>query len=437
MKSSVLEKKRITVLGAGFGGLKAAWDIGRNLKKLGLEDRYEIILIDRNSYHTYYPTLYEVATTSKNLANQIDLKKIVTIPLAEIFENKPVRVVQEKISELDLLEGDIHSESGKKYGFDYLVLALGTEVNYFDIPGLEENSISLKSFIDAVQIRDTVWNLIEGAPKEKRFNIVVGGAGSTGVELAGELKSWLCQLSDEKTALCNINLQLVQATPTVLPGFHPRIIDKVTKRLNSIGVEILAGEGIQKVEKNQIHLSGGRLLPFDVLIWTGGVKAASLMGSLPIKKEPRGRAEVSGAMFCLPQTPDLELAGKIYGIGDSVCVYDPKTGKPIPQIAEAAIEQGKIAAHNIIEDIKFAEKLSEKPRHRIFQPRSEYPYVIPVGAKYAVAKIGPFIVCGFPGWILKGLIELYYLILNVLPVRKALSMWFLGLKIFIQNDRLG
>lgn len=431
------QKKKIVILGAGFGGLKVARILNRNILRSGLEEKYEILLIDRNGYHTYYPTLYEIATTSKNLANQIDLKRIVTIPLSDIFEKNPITIIQDKVTELDLIEGDIHSENGTKYKFDYLVMALGAEINYFGIPGLEESSLSLKSFTDAVKIRDSVWNLIEGAPKDRQFNIIIGGGGSTGVELAGELKSWLCQLSDEKTTLCNVNLQLIQATPTVLSGFHPRIIDKVTKRLNSIGVEIISGETITKADKNQISLSSGRLVPYDLLIWTGGVKASSIFGTLPIKKEPKGRAEVSGNMYCLPQTPDLKLYGKIYAIGDSVCIYDPSTGKPIPQIAEVAIEQAKIAAYNILEDIKFAEGLSDKPRHETFAPRREYPYVIPVGAKYAVAKIGPFIICGFPGWILKGVIELYYLILNVLPLKKALKMWLLGLKIFIQNDRLG
>ena len=431
------KKKKIVILGAGFGGLKAVRILSKKIRDLNLEGKYEVILIDRNNYHTYYPTLYEIATTSKNLANQLDLKKIVTIPLTDIFENNPITLIQDKIAELDLIDGDIHSENGEKYGFDYLVLALGTEVNYFDISGLRENSLSLKSFLDAIQIRNSIWNLIEGAPKEKQVNIVIGGAGSTGVELAGELKSWLCQLSEEKTTLCKINLRLVQATPTILPGFHHQIIEKVTKRLNSIGVEILTGEGVTKVSKNAISLSSGRQLPYNILIWTGGVKTSSLMGTLPLKKEPRGRTEVTRAMFCLPQTPDLKLYGKIYAIGDSVCVYDPITGKPIPQIAEVAIEQGKIAAHNILEDIKFAEGLTAAPMHKTFSPRREYPYVIPVGGKYAIAKFGPIIICGFFGWILKGVIELYYLILNALPMRKALSMWFLGLKIFIQNDRLG
>ncbi len=431
------DKKKIVVLGAGFGGLKAAQVLSSGIRKLELEEKYDVVLIDQRNYHTYYPTLYEIATTSKNLANQLDLKRIVTISLSDIFEDKPITVIQERLTELDLIEGDIHSESGKKYGFDYLVMALGTEVNYFDIPGLKENSITLKSFADAIQIRDAVWNLIEGASKEKRFNIVIGGGGSTGVELAGELKSWLCQLRDEKTALCNINLQLIQAAPTLLPGFHPKVIDKVTERLNSIGVEILIGEGITKVGKREISLTSGRQIEYDILIWTGGVKASNLIVTLPLKKEAKGRPEVSPAMSCLPQTPDLELYGRIYAVGDSICVYEPESGKPIPQLAEAAIEQAKVAAHNILEDVKFAEKITDKPRHRIFKPKKEYPYVIPVGAKYAVAKIGPFIISGFPGWIIKGLIELYYLILNVLPLRKALKMWLHGLKIFIQNDRLG
>src|SRR3989344_1500516 len=102
------DKKKIVILGAGFGGLKTAQVLNNGIRKLGLEEKYEISLIDRNNYHTYYPTLYEIATTSKNLANQIDLKKIVTIPLADIFMDNPLNIIQTNVAELDLIDGDIH-----------------------------------------------------------------------------------------------------------------------------------------------------------------------------------------------------------------------------------------------------------------------------------------------------------------------------------------
>lgn len=439
---ALITKKKIVILGGGFGGLKAAFLLSKKLTAADLLDKYELILVDKNSYHTYYPTLYEIATTSKNLASEIKLKEITTFSFTEIFENKPVSFLQKTVSELDLIEGDIHFFDGGKLGFDYLILALGSETNYFDIPGLKENSFALKSFLDAIRIRDEIWNKIESNQSKSQLKIVIGGGGSTGVELAGEIKSWLCQLEKEFKE-CLVSLKIIEAGPTILPGFNEKIINKVTQRLRKIGVEIALNEAIEKVDKSnavgqgKIILKSGRIENFDILIWTGGTKAVSLMAALPLKKEKRGRAEVAGQMECLPQSEDLKLYGKIYGLGDSICFYNPETNRPIPQIAEAAIEQGKIAAHNIMEEIFVNEGFKKQARIKKYIPQKEYAYIIPIGGKYAVAKVGPIVFSGLGGWILKGLVELYYLLWNVLPPSQAIKIWLKGLKIFIQNDRLG
>jgi len=139
--------------------------------------------------------------------------------------------------------------------------------------------------------------------------------------------------------------------------------------------------------------------------------------------------EVAGELECLPQTPDLKLYGKIYGLGDAVCFYDPVTGKPIPGVARAALSQAKVVAHNVFCDI-------QKNKNRKKYKPMEYPYVIPIGGKWAIVKIGPFVIAGFCGWILKGLVELNYL-LSIMPFFKAIKLWLTGLRIFVQNDRLG
>jgi NADH:ubiquinone reductase (H+-translocating) len=427
-------KKKIVILGAGFGGVKAAFELCKKLDRLKLGDKYKLTLVDKNKYHTYTPTLYEIATTSKDLANQIELKHIVTFHLDEIFEEKNITILNNMVSKVDLIEGDIHFQDSNKLKFDYLVLALGAEPNYFGIPGLQENSLPLKTFMDALKIRDAIWSKVEEGAK--RIRIVIGGGGSTGVELAGEIKSWLCQLEQELSK-CDATVSIIEGMPTVLNGFNERIVNKVTKRLQKIGVELLTGEFIAKAEPNKITLKSGRIVESDILIWTGGVKAASLMGELPLKKEQRGKIVAESQMECLPQSPDLKLYGKIYGLGDAICFYNPTTNKPIPLLAEAAINGAEIVAHNIVEDIKVAEGIAKKARHKIFTPKDEYPYVIPVGGKYAVAKLGPLVISGFAGWVLKGFIELYYMLFNVLPPLKALRVWLKGLAIFVKNDRLG
>lgn len=428
------DKKKIIILGAGFGGIKAAFSICKKLEALDLTEKYELVLADKHDYHTYTPTLYEIATTSKNLANQINLKQIVTFPLEEIFRDRKITILKNQVQNVDLIEGDIHFEDQTKLKFDYLVFALGSETNYFGIPGLQENSFPLKSFIDAIKIRDAVWNKIESG--EKELKIIIGGGGSTGVELAGEIKSWLCQL-EEEFRHCSASVTVIEGAQTILPGFNEKVIKRVTHRLKKIGVNLLVGELAAKAEPGKILLKSGRIIDFDILIWTGGVKAVSLMGELPLKKETRGKVEVVGEMECLPQSEDLKLYGKIYGLGDAICFYNPETNRPIPQVAEAAIEQADIIAHNIIEDIKTSEGLSKRPHHLKYTPKMEYSYIIPVGGKYAVAKIGPLVISGFAGWILKGLVEIYYLLWNVLPPKQALKVWLKGLKIFVQNDRLG
>ncbi len=433
-------KKNIVVLGAGFGGLRTAILLAKKVRRSGMSGSCRVFLVDKNSYHIYTPTLYEAATTSKEHANYLDIKSIVTFPVDGIVGKTGINFIQGEVKELDLQSGDIHLADARKLKFDYLVLALGSETNYFDIPGLKESSLALKTFLDAIRVRDKIIDLIQSGKEEIR--VVIGGGGSTGVELAGELQNWLCELAEELPASpmtpsrggpsgqrCRSRVTIVEAGPTLLPGFPSRIIEKVQRRLKGFGTEIFVNEAIDKVAPGKAALKSGRKLPFDLLIWTGGVKAASLMVAMPLKKEKRGRVEVAGEMECLPQSPDLKLYGKIYGLGDAVCFYDPVTGKPIPGVARAALSQAEVVAHNIWCD------LTGQKKHEKYEPM-EYPYIIPVGGKWAIAKVGPLIVWGFGGWVLKLLVEINYVI-SILPLWKAIRLWLKGLWIFIKNDRLG
>ncbi|MBI4119456.1 MAG: FAD-dependent oxidoreductase [Parcubacteria group bacterium] len=419
-------EKHIVILGGGFGGVRTALLLGRKLKRLKLRGRYHVTLVDKNEYHTYTPTLYEIATTSKETANNLDLRSIVTFPLKEIFDGTGVEVVCGTVKELDLADGDIHLDK-KDLRFDYLVLALGSEPNYFGIAGLKEHSRPLKSFMDALRIRDAVLDATFSASggKKPAAKIVIGGGGSTGIEIAGEIKEWLPQT----------DVTIIEAADTVLSGFAGNVIRKVIKRLARIGVNVLTKESIESIHDGEIILKSKRKIPYDVLIWAGGVMASRMISSLPLQIEKRGRVEVAGEMECLPQTPDLKLHGKIYALGDNVCFYDPATKRPAAGVARAALLQAKTVAENVTQDILFEEKRIKAMHRRTYEP-AEYPYIIPIGGKYTVAKIGPFVICGFWGWILKGLVELNYLV-SILPLRHAIRIWLKGLKIFIQNDRLG
>ena len=155
-----------------------------------------------------------------------------------------------------------------------------------------------------------------------------------------------------------------------------------------------------------------------------------------VRKHASGMIESTGTMECILENSKIADNNKIYGIGDAICTINQKTGQIIPQVARAALSRATIASHNIIERIKYTEGLTTRPNIKTYIPAGEYPYVIPVGGKWAVAKLGPIIISGFFGWVLKGLVEINYL-LSIMPKWKAFKLWIKGLRIFIQNEQLG
>ena len=432
---SKFEKKKIVILGAGFGGLRAALDLGRSITKLKLADRYEVILVDQNAYHTYAPTLYEIATTDENLASQLDLKRIVTIDVRKSIGWLPIEFIQSRVSEIDIAGGDIHFESGTRLQFNYLVLALGSQANYFNIPGLADHSLPFKTVLDALRLRQRLLEEVEdpGCPK---LRIVVGGGGSTGVELAAEVKLALSHMNRVASGQCGVDVTVIDGAATILAPFGEAIIKRAQKRFALLEIHTLTSARISALTEKEVQIKDGAPVPYDIFIWTGGVAPNMLMSTLRMKKDPTGaRPLTTSEMTCLPEGPDLRFYGPIYGIGDAVCFMDPKTSRPVPGVARAAIVQGQVVAHNIIEQIKCDEKLSAAPKFRIYKPK-QYPYVIPVGGKFAIARFGPVVFSGIFAWISKGLIEGRYLF-SILPFFSALNLWLKGLWIFLRNDRLG
>ncbi len=427
--------KKIVILGGGFGGLRAARDLGRRIKNAKLDRLYHVVLVDQNAYQTYTPTLYEIATTPESLATQLDLKRIVTFNLEQMVYHLPVEVVKAKVTEVDVAGGDIHLESGTRIGFDYLVVALGSQVNYFNIPGLADHSYTLKSVIDALRLREKLIMEVED-PDRKSISIVVGGGGSTGVELASEIKLSLQHMRRIECGECGAQVTIVDGAATVLPPFGPAIIKRAEKRLGDLEIDTILNERIAGVDEQKITLQSGKIIPYDIFIWTGGVSPNMLMSSMRMKKDSSGtRVLAQSGMTCLPEREDLKFYGSIYGIGDAICFMDPKTGRPVPGVARAAIVQGSVVAHNIFEEIKVAEGITKEPRFKTYTPL-QYPYIIPVGGKYAIARFGPFVFSGIAAWIVKGLVEGNYLF-SILPFSVALRLWLRGLWIFVRNDRLG
>jgi NADH dehydrogenase len=425
MTDAPIEQRTIAILGAGYGGLSAARKLGELfLLEPRLQEHYRIVLVDRHPYQLYTPTLYEIATTSATLAKNIELERIITFPISEAIRGLPVEFIEATAETIDLKTRTIRLQGRDPLSWEYLIIACGTETNFYGIPGLEAHSLPLKTFIDAVRIRDAVEAAFSD-PVQKPIRVLVGGGGSTGVEFSAELINWTRHLEKryKKRGVCRIIL--LEAGPEILASIDPNAMERARIRLEDLGVVIRTDAAIKKVEKNEVELDTGERIPFDILVWTGGVKAGKLVAELETKLDPKGRAEVEETLACIPTDPHLDVAKRVFAIGDAACFNDPKTGRPVPGVARAAIEQGVIAAFNVVADIRNHPK-------RQFRPRT-YPYIVPVGGKWAVVKIGPLLISGLAGWIVKGLVELRYLT-SVLPIRFALKTWLKGLWIFIRND---
>ena len=392
-------------------------------RKVGKD--HEIILIDKNHYHTFHALLYEAATTSQAVANHLDLHNVITYYVDDMVEGRHVKFIKAEVTSIDIGGGDVHFKDHDPLKYDFLVVALGSESNFFDIPGLKENALEIKSFINALEIRDTIAALLD---EKEEIKIAIGGGGSTGVELSAEIQNWFNEIKITRKKF-NPAVTLINSGPTILAGFDKDVVHLVSKRLRGLGVKTLNNKTITKVSPNSVSLQNGQEVPYDVFVWTGGVRANSILQTMKLKLEDKGRTETSNNLICVPEDPNLKVYGRVYGIGDAVCARDA-AGNPTPMLVQPALQQAKVAAKNIILELR-----GKKPK-LIFKPFKNYPYIIPVGGKYAVGCVGPLVVSSWPCWIAKGLVEINYL-RSIMPLKKALKIWLKGLMIFIQNDRLG
>jgi len=328
--------KQILILGGGYGGLLTALSARAHLTP----EEASITLINRFDSHQIITELHRLA--AGNVA-----EKAVALPLEKLLKNKSINIQVETASKIDLEGKKVVAESGYSFGYDTLVLALGSETNYFGIPGLQENSFVLKSVADANRIFKHVEERIRQYSKTKDkadATFVIGGGGLTGVELVGEL-------ADELPAICrkngvdfeDISLYVVEAMPNILPMFSPELIARAASSLEARGVEFLTSLAITEVNGNAVTLKDGRVIETNTLVWTGGVQGNSLVANCGIEVN-RGRATVNEALQSVSH-PEVYLAG------DCAVVFGPE-GRPYPPTAQLAWQMGELVGANIAAEYK-------------------------------------------------------------------------------------
>ena len=404
-----MENEKIIILGAGYAGIKAAKTLNKKFKK---DNSVEITLIDQNPHHTLLTELHEVA------GNRIESSGV-KISLTDIFSNSKVQVVEDKITDINTKKELLISEN-KKYDYDYLVLGVGSEPAYFNIPGMEENAFTLWSLDDAKEINNHIRNMFKLAANEQDLNkreemltFTIGGAGFTGIETAGEIAEWTDDLCDKyNISPREVSIKVVEAQKGILPNLGAQQIRNAEQYLTQeLEVDLLTEANICEVKNNSILVNSctkedGYItdtsdseeeIKTRTLIWTGGIKAKDFVKKIGVNLNHRDRIEVNQYL----QTS----INNIYAIGDNA-YFETKDDYALPQLVEAAVQAGKCAAYNIHADIK-DKQLKE------FDPQL-HGVMVSVGSNYAVAELKPISnltipLVGFLAMMAKHLINIHYL----------------------------
>ncbi|MEK9175752.1 MAG: FAD-dependent oxidoreductase, partial [Patescibacteria group bacterium] len=274
--------KEIIIVGGGFGGVRVAKKLAKSNNDI------HITLIDKSHYHTFYSDLYEVATA--NLAETVahvpnefyELKSTSAYPLENIFSNNlNVTVLYDEVVGINFQKNEVLLKSEVTKRYDYLVLGAGSETNYYNISGLYECVFPLKSLWDAMSIRNAIDEVFFNAAKKSTITIVIGGGGFTGCEFAGELCYFVRQLAKQHGhSLDAIGVVMIEGSTSLLSGLDAWVQKKTRKRLESIGLKVMVNSIIKSIEDQTIILDDESKIPFDILIWTAGVRANKLTSGI-------------------------------------------------------------------------------------------------------------------------------------------------------------
>ncbi len=325
------------IVGGGFAGIGCA----KELAKHG----FLVNLIDRNNYHQFQPLLYQVATAELSTTD-------VARPLRAVFKNhQNVQVHRAEVTNVDAATRTVTTKDGRTFTGDYLVLAAGSQPNFFNTPGASEHAFPLYTVEHARALRNRLLQVFEDAEADPSLldkgalNIVIVGAGPTGVETAGALTDAINKVIPKRFHEVDINrarIYLVDHGTVVLAAFSDRAHAYAADRLEHSGVHLKLKTGVSEVLPDRVKLSDGTEILTHVVVWGGGIQAPELAAKLGL---PQGRG---GRIVTLP---DLTVDGfpHVYALGDMANMPD-HDGNDLPQLGSVALQAGTWAARNIIAD---------------------------------------------------------------------------------------
>ena len=377
---------RIVIIGGGFAGLALV----EKLKHKELQ----VVLFDKNNFHQFQPLLYQVATSALEpdsivfpFRKQFNGYKNVVFRLVEVEE------IQPSLNTLITSKGKVH--------YDYLVIASGTTTNFFGMDKVAENSLGMKDIRDSLNIRHMMLQNLEQAAitcddkeRDALTNFVIVGGGPAGVEMAGALAEFCKYILPKdypEYPSSIMNIYLIEAIDELLSTMSDKASSKTLKYLEDLNVKVLLNEAVSNYDGNEVTTKSGKTILAKNLIWTAGVKGQFPNG-IDEKHIVRGNRIKTDA--------NLKVEGyeNIFAIGDIAALISEERPKGHPQVAQAAIQQGKYLGNSILNII------NNKP----IQP-FEYKNkgaLATVGKRKAVADLGKFKFAGYFAWLLWSIVHL-------------------------------
>jgi NADH dehydrogenase len=361
-------KHRVIIVGGGFAGLGCA-------QRLAAHKDVEVTLVDRNNYHQFQPLLYQVATS------QLAPSDIAHSLRGVFTDQSNVDVKLAEITGVDTATKTVTARDGGTWSGDVLVLAAGSQPNFFHTPGAAENSFPLYSLDDATRLRSRILGLFELVDRDPSLvqrgalNIVVVGGGPTGVEVAGALGDMLkVTVPHEYRNLdaAGARICVLDYGDALLKPFSEKAHGYVAKVLEEKGVEIKLGTGVKEVATGHAVLSDGSSIPTRCVVWGGGIMAAPVAADCGLAQGRGGRVDVQ---------PDLTLAGSpgVYFVGDIANIPDGQ-GNALPQLGSVALQSGMWAADNIIASLE-----GKPPKHFAYKDKG---IMAMIGRGAAIAEVG-------------------------------------------------
>lgn len=359
------EQKKVLILGGGFGGIKAALELAGH-------PAFAVTLLSDQENFRYYPMLYRTATGGKQMASQI--------PLREIFAGKDLRLVKDTALSLDRQSKKVGTASGKTYGYDSLIVALGVVTNFFGIKGLSEYAYGIKTQVESRRFRDHLHKLLIDK-QNPDINYVVIGGGPTGVELAGALPGYIRHIMRRHNLEVRpIHVDLVEAQARLVPRMPSRYSWAIAKRLRQLGVVLHLNEEVLAETADELKVTGHSIKSHSV-VWTAGVTNHPFLkdNNFPLSKD--GKAVVDTY---------LQTEPGIYVIGDNA-------DTTYSGMAQTALYDGKFVAENLKKQAADKELKNYKPKKPI--------YITPVGPHWAAVLWGNTKLYGWIGWLLRNVAD--------------------------------